>query len=210
MVINIKIENLDIGIIEDALDRVGKRELPEEELLEFAKECLLYEKKMLNKRTKMFSDDEIEEKEINQFDFHNDDGYRYGVWVKFNNDSLLTLEREKDDDGNIIEIKAKPVDVDGKRIRLVIGTRKGLMTVFLGMDWFDIINDLLDKSEDFVLVGGLTIKWKNRRTQEWTETKEEKEEYYEREGYTYNLWQFVQIIKTGKGVKLIPIIKAEE
>lgn len=204
-----KIENIDIKVIEDAFERIGKTELPESELLEFAKNTLINETKLLGERTKMFEAGEINEDEIGRFDFYGD-GYRYGILTKINDDSLLTLEREKQDDGSYIDIKAKLVDDAGKRVRIVLRTRKGLVTVFLGASYFNILPSLSEKSENFIFIGGLTTKYKNMRTQKYDKVKDEDEEYSDFESYTHNLWQVVHIIRKGKSIELMAIEKPTE
>lgn len=204
-----KIQNLNLEIFDEALERVGKREMKESDLLEFVKELLVHETTNLRERLKEFNDEKIEEKDINIFDFYSD-GYHFGVLAHFNNDNLLTLEREKQDDGSVIEVKAKFVDEDGKRVRLVLRSRKGLMTIFTSTVWFNTINELMDTSEHFVLVGGLTTKYKNSRTQEWEKVKSKDEEYFDMENYTFNIWQVVQLVKKGKSIDLVIVEKPEE
>ncbi len=204
-----KIQNLDLEMFDEALERVGKREMSEDGLMAFVKELLTHETTNLKERVEMFDKEEIEEKEINQFDFYSD-GYHFGILAHFNNDNLLTLEREKQDNGDSIEVKAKYVDQDGKRVRLVLRSRKGLVTIFTSTVWFMKLNELMETSEHFVLVGGLQTKFKNSRTQEWEKVKQENEEYYEMENYTFNLWQLVHLIKKGKTIDLVSIEKPEE
>jgi len=204
-----KIQNLDLEIFEEALERVGKREMTEPKLLEFVKDVVVHETTNLKERLALFNEEKIEENEVNAFEFFSD-GYHFGILAHFNNDNLLTLEREKQEDGSIIEVKAKFVDTDGKRVRLVLRSRKGLVTIFTSTAWFNTINELTDNSEHFVLVGSLATKYKNSRTQKWEKVKEEGEEYFEMENYTFNIWQVVQLLKKGKSIDLVVVEKEEE
>lgn len=206
-----KLKNLDLKIIKEAIERVGKRELKEEPLLLFAKECVLHELAGLNHRTLMWENDEIDEDEINNFDFYEEKGYRYGILHEFNEENLLTLEREKDEEtGEIVETKAKVVDEAGKLVRIVLITRAGWVTVFLSTNWFNTINDASDKSDTFIFVGGLVTKYKNLTTGDYDKVKDADDEYAEFKNYTFNLWQLVQLIKNKDGSGELVMIEKQE
>jgi len=207
-----KFKNLDLNIVKEALERVGKRELKEEALLLFAKETVLHELTGLNHRTILWENDEIDEEEINNFDFYNEKVYRYGILHEFNEENLVTLEREKDEEtGEITETKAKLVDEAGKLVRIVLITRLGWVTMFLSTNWFNTINEVSDKSDNFIFVGGLSTKYKNISAGTYDKVKNEDDEYSEFANYTFNIWQLVQLIQNKDGsAELIMIEKQEE
>lgn len=207
----IKIENIDLDIIKRSLKRVGKQELVEAELFKFAKETLIHEQEKTVSQEALYEEKEIEENEINQFAFH-DDGYRTGILAEFSEKNLLTISRDKDEFGVITEYKAQPIGEDGTRIRLVLITRRGYMTIFTSSSWLETINEAAEKnkSENFILVGSLKTKYKNKRTQQYDSFKQENEEYHLIENYTFNLWQLIQIIKKGKSAFLKIIEKPIE
>ena len=207
-----KLKNIDLKIVKEALERVGKRELKEDALLQFAAETVKHEIGGLNHRTLMWENDEIDEDQINEFDLYNEKDYRTGILHEFDQDNLLTLEREKDEEsGEIVEIKAKTVGEDGKLVRIVLITRLGWITMFLSTNWFNTINDASDKSTAFIFVGSLSTKYKNLTTGEYDKVKDEEDEYAEFNNYTFNLWQLVQLVKTKDGsAELIMIEKQEE
>ena len=206
-----KLKNLDLSVIKEAIERVGKRELKEEALLLFAKEAVIYELAGLNQRTLMWENDEIDEDQINNFDFYNEKGYRYGILQEFNEENLLTLEREKDEETDeITEIKAKLVGENGKLVRIVLVTRAGWVTMFLSTNWFNTINEAADKSDTFVFIGGLVTKYKNLTTGNYDRVKDEDDEYAEFKNFTFNLWQLVQIIKNKDGSAELVMIEKEE
>lgn len=202
--VKIDISKDDLSLIKDALERVGKRELPTGELLKFCKEAFLYDKAKITERLAMFENEEIEEKEINKFEFHSD-GYRTAIYVEFNEDNLLILGRNEDGE----EINIMPIDDEGTRFRLVIRTRRGNVTIFLGLGWVNTLVEAAEKTPRLILSGGLQTKWKNVRTQLYDKVKDEDEEYYDFPNFTFNIWQATQIIRKGKNMELIEIIKQE-
>lgn len=206
-----KIKNVDLSVIKEAIERVGKRELKEEALLLFAKEAVIYELAGLSNRTLMWENEEIDESEINDFDFYNEKGYRFGILQEFNEENLLTLEREKDEETDeITEVKAKMVGENGKLVRIVLITRAGWVTMFLSTNWFNTINDATDKSDTFVFIGGLVTKYKNLTTGNYDRVKDEDDEYAEFKNFTFNLWQLVQVIKNKDGSAELVMIEKEE
>lgn len=204
-----KLENIDWDKIDQALERVGRRELSDEDLTKFAIETLEYEAEKIEERTEMFENEEIEEKDINNFDFYSD-GYRFGIHAVVNNENLLTLDREKTESGLLEEVKVKFVDEEQTRVRFVLITRRGYVTVFTTVAWFDAMNDLLEKSQRFVFSGGLTVQYKNKRTQKFEKDMREGEEYYDLLNFTFNLWQMVQIYRKGKIMNLRIVEKPSE
>jgi len=171
----------------------------------------VFQAAILLAHTDLEFNDEIDEDQINEFDLYNEKDYRTGILHEFDQDNLLTLEREKDEEsGEIVEIKAKTVGEDGKLVRIVLITRLGWITMFLSTNWFNTINDASDKSTAFIFVGSLSTKYKNLTTGEYDKVKDMDDEYAEFNNYTFNLWQLVQLIKTKDGSAELIMIEKQE
>lgn len=188
-----KIEIIDLSKSKESIKKIGNIILKEPELYEFAQDTLAHEKEIENEED--FSDDERAAVEF----FNNEK--QFGIYIELTEENLMLLETEGEGEDKS-EIRAKMVDGQGNRVRIVIKTRKGWVTVFLGLNYFELINELSNKSEDFIFVGGLTTKYKNTRTMQYEKTMQDGENYSELKSYTFNLWQLVQIIELKDGMDL--------
>ena len=197
-----KIKKVDLSKLKETISKVGAVLLEEDVLYEFAQDTLIHEIDIEN-------DEELEDDEKRKIDFYNDGDRHYGMFVQVNEDNLMILETEIDGDEKT-EIRAKKVDEEGKRIRMVIKTRKGWVTIFLGIGYFGLINELSDKSEDFVFVGGLTTQYKNLRTNKYEKVKQDDEEYSEFPSHSFNLWQLLHLTKKGTDMDLLYHPKPED
>jgi hypothetical protein len=180
-------KEVSLDLLNQSLDRVGKREMEKDDLLEFAEDTLSHETQKIKERTKMYQDGEIKENEINQFGFYND-GYHYGVFIKLVDDNIYKIdgddvmqlpkkkdgELERDDNGDIIYTD---------RCLMRLKTRAGAMSVFLGIDKVQAISNE-EKTNHFVLVGGIS-----------------ESEYKGRKQYTLNCWQIVSVRQRGKTIQ---------
>ena len=210
-----------LSILNQSLDLVGKRELPKEELQEFIKKTLQHEVKEFTVRKTMFNNKELEtELEINNYPFYTD-GYRIGVFIELTEDNILLY---KDKDGNDIQVmqlfkKDKDgeytTDKDGEyiptgRCVMKIKARRGYMSIFIGLEKVEA----MDEEHFYVLVGGLTTKWRvaNSEDFETHKKKEEGVEYTDFPEYTLNAWQLGEIakIKSGKLKIILPDINWKE
>jgi len=199
-----------LSILNQSLDLVGKRELAQEQLQEFIRKTLEHEVKELTFRRESFNKKELEnETKINDFEFYSD-GYRVGVFIELKEDNILPF---KDEDGNDIQVmqlfkknkdKEFVLDENEKKIPtgrciMKIKTRKGYMSIFIGLKKVEAI----DQEHFYVLVGGMSTKWKVANSEEYEKHSKKKEgvEYTDYPEYTLNAWQLGEIAKT-KGGKL--------
>lgn len=196
-----------LQILNRSLDLVGKRELPEEQLKEFIKDCLQYEVKELEKRREMFNNKELEnEIDINNFPFYTD-GYRVGIFIELNEDNIFTF---RDKDGNEIQVmqlykkdKNKQLlrDKDGNlistgRCLMRIKARRNFMGVFLGLSKAEA----MDTDHYYVLVGGLSTQYKVANSEDdYHKKKEEGVEYTDFPSFTINVWQLGEVVTTKSG-----------
>jgi len=198
-----------LSILNQSLDLVGKRELAEDQLQEFITKTLKHEVKEFTSRRDMFNKKELEnEAQINDFEFYSD-GYRVGVFIELKEDNIIPFKDENGDDIQVMQLFKKKdkefvLDEDGKKIPtgrciMKIKTRKGYMSIFIGLRKVEAI----DQEHFYVLVGGMSTKWKVANSEEYEKHTKKKEgvEYTDYPEYTLNAWQFGEIAKT-KGGKL--------
>jgi len=202
-----KIEKNVLEVLKGAYERVGKTELPEDELIEFIMETINHETQIITEREEMFQKKEIAENQINLFDYHTD-GYRSGIFAQFSKENLFEFV-PKDEDGNVIEggerTQAKPIDDDKTRYLIRLRTRTGFMGIFLGVEKLQELAKYLKTEEGFmvILVGGMSRQFKNLTTGEYDKTREEGENYSEIISYTLNLWQFGVLEVKGKQLQIV-------
>lgn len=200
-------KEISLDLLSESLERVGKREMAKENLEEFVKSVLQHETEMLKKRTKMYSEGEIAENEINTYPFFND-GYHFGVFIHLKDENIYSLG--KDDNGEDLAIKQLPKkknnevvrDEDGNivytdRCYMRLKTRIGGMSVFLGINKAESLED----DKHFVLVGGMSESYAVANSTEFHKQKEDGVEY-SRTYYTLNCWQIAKVEKKGKGINI--------
>jgi hypothetical protein len=198
----------DLAIITESFDRVGKRWLNEEELKKFATNTLEHEALNLKERTKLYQEKEIDEKDINVFDFYSD-GYRTGVFIYLSDDNTLTAGY----DTNNQPVKAKQLykkekgellyDDDGNaiptgRILMRFKSRRGGMGVFISNSLFEEI----EKDKYYVFVGSLQTQYKNLDTNKYVKNRTEDGNYSD-PSFTLNIWQLASIVKKGQSIAIV-------
>ena len=203
-----------LTILNQSLDLVGKRELPKKQLSEFIKKTLQHEVKEIAVRREMFNNKELKnEIEINNFPFYTD-GYRTGVFIELNDENIFTL---RDDENNEIQVRqlykkdknGEYIKEDGKKVPtgrclMRIKARRGFMSFFLGLSKVEA----MDEEHYYVLVGGLTTKWKVANSDDdaknYHKKKETGIEYNDFPSFTLNAWQIGEVIRTKGGkIKII-------
>lgn len=185
-----KIKKIELDKFDEDISKVGHNELPEDEVEQFAYDTLIHEQNITN-------NEELEDKEKMKEPFYTKEGMKQvGIYVQLIDDNIRILEWEDNE-----AVKVKRVKNQKDRLRLVIRTRKGWVSLFLGVRHFDMLNELNEKSGAFVFVGGLQTQYRNKRTKEYEKIKE-KDEEYDFESYTFNLWQLVHITQKGKETEL--------
>jgi hypothetical protein len=202
--------DINLDLLNESLDRVGKRELPEKELRDFIVEVLKHETHNLKERKQMFVEKKIVENDINNFEYFND-GYRCGVFIKMTEDAIMTF-KSKDEKGNINETDIKVLFKKDKQAQYMrddkgdfiptdrcvmrLKCRLGFTGIFLGREKAE----QLEKDESYVLVGGMSLQWKVANATEdiYHKKKEANTEYGDKPSYTLNLWQLGHIVLKNK------------
>ncbi len=200
--------DINLDLLNESLERVGKRELTKEDLQKFVIETLKHEINTLNERKKAYENGEIEEIEINDFPFYTD-GYRSGILIKITDENIIPFRNEDGDEIQVLVLYKK--DKDGQyqrdkngnliatdRCLMRLKTRKGFMSVFIGRSKVEELSE----GEFYVLVGGLSEQWKVANSEEYHRRKQDGVEYLERPYYTLNVWQIAHITKSGNKVKI--------
>lgn len=208
-------EKISLNLLNESLDRVGKRQMEAGDLKKFVIETLKHETKMLQERKKEYDNEEISENEINNFEFYND-GYHTGIYIKLKDENIYSLGKDKDgEDIQVIQmVKKDPktkeaiLDENGdeiltNRCRMKIKSRLGGVGIFLGKNKLESLES--GDNKHYVLVGGMTItnivanpKSQNREDM-YHKVKEEGIKYSGRT-FTFNLWQIAEIFKKGKNL----------
>lgn len=222
-------EEIDLSLLSESFERVGKRKLDKKDLKEFALNTIHFEISNLKERIKMYKDDEIKEFEINEFPFYSD-GYRYGIVIQMIDDNIypasykkgkdgkytynekgnripIHIKRmyKKGKDGNYLSVNGKKVPT--KRLLMRIKSRRGACALFIG----ESKGKYIEKEHHYVLIGGLSTQYKNKDTGLFEAKKEDSNEYEDRPSYTLNVWQIVGIEKKGKKLSLdLPDINWED
>ena len=214
-------EKIDLSLISSSLKRVGKNELPVEELKDFVMETLKYESMMLSEREAMVTEGELKESEINNFDFYTNE-HQTGVLIQLTEEHMYSVSIKdgkpvyartlfkKDKDGEFLE------DEDGNkiptgRVFMRLKSRRGGMGLFISTPKFEE----LDKEGYVVLVGKLQTQYKNLTTNKYrTESQMNVEisyaeehglildDYSEFPSFSHNVWQIGKIKQKGKTISL--------
>lgn len=214
-------EKIDLTLISNSLERVGKNELPVEELKEFVMETLKYETYMLAEREKMVVDNEIKESEINDFNFYTNDHqtgvliqltekHMYSVSIKDGKPVYARTLFKKGKDGRFL-LDEEGNKIPTGRVFMRLKSRRGGMGLFISTPKFEE----LDKNGYVVLVGKLQTQYKNLTTDKYrTKNQMETEVLYAEEhdlipddysefpSFSHNVWQIGKIKQKGKSIML--------
>lgn len=180
-------KEVSLDLLNQSLDRVGKREMRKSDLLEFAEDTLAHDTQKIKERTLMYQNGEIKETEINQFGFFND-GYHFGVYIELIDDNIYQINGKdvivlpKKEDGELVRDDNGEI-VYTDRCLMALKTRAGRTSVFLGLSKVDTISTE-EKTNHFVLIGSIT-----------------EDEYKGQKQYTLNCWQVVSIQQRGSNLK---------